>query len=384
MPPPRTYLPGSTIGVMGGGQLGRMFAIAARRMGYRVHTFSPDEDTPTGQLADREVAARYDDAEAVRDFARGVDVLTFEFENIPVQTVEWAAEFCEVRPAAKVLHICQHRLREKEFLDQAGVPLPGFMAVGSAGELAAAVAEIGLPAVLKTSAFGYDGKGQRKIAPGDNLMEAWAPFTGTGAVLEQFVRFEKEISVLVARGADGATATYPVCENVHRNHILDVTIVPASIAPAAAAKARALAVEIAERLGLIGLLAVEMFLLADGTILVNELAPRPHNSGHFSFDASVTSQFEQQLRAVCGLPLGDTASLCPAAMVNLLGDLWAGGEPDWAAVLAMPQVKLHLYGKAEPRAGRKMGHLVAFGATTGEAAERALQARKALTSHAPR
>ena len=374
----RVFLPGSTIGVMGGGQLGRMFAVAARRMGYRVHTFSPDEDTPTGQLADREVAARYDDAEAVRDFARGVDVLTFEFENIPVQTVEWAAEFCEVRPAAKVLHVCQHRLREKEFLDQAGVPLPAFMAVGSAGDLVVAAKEVGLPAVLKTAAFGYDGKGQRKIAPGDNLVEAWAPFAGTGAVLEQFVRFEKEISVLVARGADGATATYPVCENVHRNHILDVTIVPANITPAAAAKAQVLAVEIAEKLGLIGLLAVEMFLLADGTILVNELAPRPHNSGHFSFDASVTSQFEQQLRAVCGLPLGSTDSLCPAAMVNLLGDLWADGEPDWAAVLAMPHVKLHLYGKAEPRAGRKMGHLVAFGATTEEAGGRALEARKAL------
>ena len=374
----RVFFPGSTIGVMGGGQLGRMFAIAARRMGYRVHTFSPDEDTPTGQLADREVAARYDDAAAVRDFARGVDVLTFEFENIPVQTVEWAAEFCEVRPAAKVLHICQHRLREKEFLDQAGVPLPTFMAVGSAGDLVVAAKEVGLPAVLKTAAFGYDGKGQRKIAPGDNLVEAWAPFAGTGAVLEQFVRFEKEISVLVARGADGATATYPVCENVHRNHILDVTIVPANISAAAAEKARALAVEIAEKLGLVGLLAVEMFLLADGAILVNELAPRPHNSGHFSFDASVTSQFEQQLRAVCGLPLGDTASLCPAAMVNLLGDLWADGEPDWAAVLAMPQVKLHLYGKTEPRAGRKMGHLTAFGATTEEAAVRALDARKAL------
>ncbi len=374
----RVFLPGSTIGVMGGGQLGRMFAIAARRMGYRVHTFSPDEDTPTGQLADREVAARYDDAAAVRDFARGVDVLTFEFENIPVQTVEWAAEFCEVRPAAKVLHICQHRLREKEFLDQAGVPLPGFKEVGSAGDLAAAVAEIGLPAVLKTAAFGYDGKGQRKIAPGDNLVEAWAPFAGTGAVLEQFVRFEKEISVLVARGADGATATYPVCENVHRNHILDVTIVPANITPAAEAKARVLAVEIAEKLELVGLLAVEMFFLADGSILVNELAPRPHNSGHFSFDASVTSQFEQQLRAVCGLPLGNTDLLCPAAMVNLLGDLWADGEPDWAAVLAMPQVKLHLYGKTEPRAGRKMGHLVAFGATTEVAAVRALDARKAL------
>ena len=375
---PRVFLPGSTIGVMGGGQLGRMFAIAARRMGYRVHTFSPDEGTPTGQLADREVAARYDDAAAVRDFARGIDVLTFEFENIPVQTVEWAAEFCAVRPAAKVLHICQNRLREKEFLDQAGVPLPGFMAVGSAGDLAAAATELGLPAVLKTAAFGYDGKGQRKILPGDPLAEAWAPFTGTGAVLEQFVRFEKEISVLVARGLDGETATYPVCENVHRNHILDVTVVPANITPAVAAKARALAVEIAEKLELVGLLAVEMFLRADGAILVNELAPRPHNSGHFSFDASVTSQFEQQLRAVCGLPLGGTESLRPAAMVNLLGDLWADGEPDWAAALALPEVKLHLYGKATPRAGRKMGHLTALGATTKEAAARAISARGAL------
>jgi len=379
MSEPRVFLPGSTIGVMGGGQLGRMFAIAARRMGYRVHTFSPDEDTPTGQLADREVAARYDDAAAVRDFARGVDVLTFEFENIPVQTVEWAAECCTVRPAAKVLHICQHRLREKEFLDQAAIPLPGFMAVGSAGDLAVAATELGLPAVLKTAAFGYDGKGQRKIAPGDNLAEAWAPFAGTGAVLEQFVRFEKEISVLVARGADGVTVTYPVCENVHRNHILDVTIVPAGIPAQAAEKARALAVEIAEKLDLVGLLAVEMFLLADGGILINELAPRPHNSGHYSFDASVTSQFEQQLRAVCGLPLGNTDSLRPAAMVNLLGDVWAGGEPDWAAVLAMPDVKLHLYGKAEPRVGRKMGHLVAFGATTADAAQRAIAARAALT-----
>jgi 5-(carboxyamino)imidazole ribonucleotide synthase len=379
MSEPRVFLPGSTIGVMGAGQLGRMLTIAARRMGYRVHTFSPDADTPTGQLADREVAARYDDAAAVRDFARGVDVLTFEFENIPVQTVEWAAEHCVVRPSAQVLHICQHRLREKEFLDQAGIPLPGFMAVGSAGDLAAAVAELGLPAVLKTAAFGYDGKGQRKIAPGDNLAEAWAPFVGTGAVLEQFVRFEKEISVLVARGADGATVTYPVCENVHRQHILDVTLVPANIAPETAAKARARAVEIAEKLDLVGLLAVEMFLLADGGILINELAPRPHNSGHYSFDASVTSQFEQQLRAVCGLPLGNTDSLRPAAMVNLLGDEWAGGEPNWAAVLALPDVKLHLYGKAEPRAGRKMGHLVAFGATTEEAGQRALAARAALT-----
>lgn len=373
------FLPGATVGVMGGGQLGRMFAIAARRMGYRVHTFSPDEDTPTGQLADREVAARYDDAEAVRDFARRIDVLTFEFENIPAQTIEWAAEFCEVRPSANVLHICQHRLREKQFLAGAGLPLARFAPVGSAAELAEALQHLGAPAILKTAAFGYDGKGQRRIEPREDAARVWGEFGEVPAVLEQFVAFEKEVSVIVARGVDGRTAAYPVCENVHRHHILDCTIVPAAIPPAVEAQARALAVQVAEALGLVGLLAVEMFLLADGALLINELAPRPHNSGHFSFDASMTSQFEQQLRAVCGLPLGSTESLRPAAMVNLLGDLWQHGEPDWRAAAALPGVKLHLYGKAEPRPGRKMGHLVAFGSTGEEAAQRALAARAALT-----
>ncbi len=372
------FLPGSTVGVMGGGQLGRMFAIAARRMGYRVHTFSPDEDTPTGQLADLEVAAGYGDEAAVRAFARGVDVLTFEFENIPVQCAEWAADHCVVRPSGRVLHICQHRLREKEFLAGAGVPLPPFRKITSAPELIAAVAEIGAPAVLKSAAFGYDGKGQRKIEPGDDLAAAWAPFEGTTAVLEGFVRFEKEISILVARGADGAVATYPVCENAHAHHILDITIAPGNVTEAVAANARALAIRIAEALDLVGLLAVEMFLLPDGSLLVNELAPRPHNSGHFSFDACVTSQFEQQLRAVCGLPLGSTELLRPAAMANLLGDLWANGEPDWVAAAALPNVKIHLYGKAGARPGRKMGHLVAFGADTAEAAARVREARELL------
>jgi len=378
MPSPRIYLPGSTIGVMGGGQLGRMFAIAARRMGYRVHTFSPDEDTPTGQLADREVAARYDDAEAVRDFARGIDVLTFEFENVPTQTVEWATEFCEVRPSANVLHICQHRLREKQFLAGAGLPLPRFMPVNSAAELADALTHLGVPAVLKTAAFGYDGKGQRKIERREDPAKVWEEFGGGHAVLEQFVEFEKEVSVIVARGADGQMAAYPVCENLHRNHILDVTVVPAAITAEVDVQARVLAGEVAEKLGLVGILAVEMFLLKDGSLLINELAPRPHNSGHFSFDASITSQFEQQLRAVCGLPLGSTESLRPAAMVNLLGDLWAKGEPNWAAAAAMPHVKIHLYGKAEPRPGRKMGHLVAFGSSAEEAMHHALEARAAL------
>ncbi len=374
----RIFLPGSTVGVMGGGQLGRMFAIAARRMGYRVHTFSPHEDTPTGQLADREVAARYDDAAAVRDFARGIDVLTFEFENVPAQTVAWAGEFCEARPSAGVLHICQHRLREKEFLAGNGFPLPAFAHVSSAEELGAALEKIGASAVLKTAAFGYDGKGQRKIEPRDDLAETWQPFAGGGGVLEEFVRFEKEISVLVARGIRGEMVSYPVCENVHRNHILDVTIVPANISAEVDSRARALAGGIADKLGLVGLLAVEMFLLEDGALLVNELAPRPHNSGHYSFDASVTSQFEQQLRAVCGLPLGSSESLRPAAMANLLGDLWAAGEPDWSAALAAPEVKLHLYGKAEPRRGRKMGHLVAFGCDATDAATRVRAARAAL------
>jgi 5-(carboxyamino)imidazole ribonucleotide synthase len=376
---PRVFLPGSTIGVMGGGQLGRMFAIAARRMGYRVHAFSPEGDTPTGQLADREVAARYDDEAAVRDFARGVDVLTFEFENIPVQTIEWAAEHCTVRPAGRVLHVCQHRLREKEFLDRAGLPLPAFMAVGSAGDLAAAVTEVGLPAVLKTAAFGYDGKGQRKLGAGDNLAAAWAPFAAHGAVLEAFVPFACELSVIVARGVDGEMRTFPVGRNDHANHILDVTVLPFGDEPVERA-ARELACAVAEALDLVGLLAVEMFLRADGSLLINELAPRPHNSGHWSFDAAVTSQFEQQLRAVCGLPLGSTELLRPVAMANLLGDLWSAGEPDWAAAAAFPEVKIHLYGKAGPRPGRKMGHLVAFGATAEEAAQRVRAARAALTA----
>ncbi len=373
----KVFLPGSTVGVMGGGQLGRMFAIAARRMGYRVHTFSPDEDTPTGQLADLEIAARYDDEAAVENFARGVDVLTFEFENIPAQTIEWCARHCAVRPSGEVLHITQHRLREKEFLDRHLLPLPGFKAVASAGELAAAVAEIGAPSVLKTASFGYDGKGQRLIRPGDNLQTAWAPFAGQLAVLEAFVDFELELSVLVARGIDGAMQTFPVSRNDHANHILDVTVVPFGD-PKIEATARDFACTVAEKINLVGLLAVEMFLRRDGSLLINELAPRPHNSGHWTFDACVTSQFEQQLRAVCGLPLGATDILRPAAMANLLGDLWENGEPDWTAALAMPDVKLHLYGKAGARPGRKMGHLVAFGNDAAEAKAKAIEARKRL------
>ncbi|MEI6713776.1 MAG: 5-(carboxyamino)imidazole ribonucleotide synthase [Verrucomicrobiota bacterium] len=376
------FLPGSTIGVMGSGQLGRMLAIAARRMGYRVHTFSPEKDTPTGQVADLEVTASYSDEAAVRSFAQGVDVLTFEFENIPVESVDWAAAHCVVRPSGSVLHICQHRLREKQFLQGAGLPLAGFVEVNNEAELWEAVERLGRPSVLKTAAFGYDGKGQRKIQPDSDLAEVWSGFVGQQAVLEAWVPFEREISVIVARGADGVTTTYPVCENVHANHILDVTLVPGRVSQKVAQAAGDLAVSVAKAVDLVGVLAVEMFLLADGRIVINELAPRPHNSGHYSFDASITSQFEQQLRAVCGLPLGSTESLRPSAMANLLGDVWANGEPDWVGVAAMPKVKLHLYGKSEARAGRKMGHLVAFGDSVEEAAETVRAARSVLARSA--
>jgi 5-(carboxyamino)imidazole ribonucleotide synthase len=378
----RTILPGATLGVMGSGQLGRMFAIAARRMGYRVHTFSPDSDTPTGQVADLETNAAYDDEAAVREFAKSVAVLTFEFENVPSRTIEWAAAHCPVRPSGKILHICQHRLREKEFLAGAGIPVAPFRKIESSAQLTAAAAEIGLPGVLKTAAFGYDGKGQRKLRPGDDLAEAWRPFEGAPAVLEKFITFEGEISVIVARGLDGAVTTWPVCENEHANHILDITLCPARLPAAVADRAAELARSIALALDLVGVLAVEMFLMHDGAIFVNELAPRPHNSGHFSFDASVTSQFEQQVRAVCGLPLGSTESLRPAAMANLLGDAWANGEPNWAGAAAFPDVKIHLYGKAAPKPGRKMGHLTAFGATVEQAAATVRAARAALTGKA--
>jgi len=372
--------PGSTIGVLGSGQLGRMFAIAARRMGYRVHTLSPDDDTPTGQVADREVKAAYDDLDAVRDFARGVDVVTFEFENVSAAATTAAAGHAPVRPAGAVLHTTQHRLREKGFLAGSGFPVAPFVPVRSLPELQAALAEIGAPAVLKTAGWGYDGKGQVKIQDAGGAAAAWEAIGGQEAVLEAFVDFDREVSVVAARGLDGSFAHFGVIENRHRNHILDVSTAPAGVPPEVEREAVEIARGILEALEVVGVLCVEMFLTRDGRLLVNELAPRPHNSGHLTFDACVTSQFEQQLRAICGLPLGSTEFLRPAAMANLLGDLWAGGEPDWAAACAIPDVKLHLYGKAAARPGRKMGHLTAMAATPEEAMRKVLAARQALTA----
>jgi len=372
--------PGSTIGVLGSGQLGRMFAIAARRMGYRVHTLSPDYDTPTGQVADREVQAAYDDLDAVRDFARGVDVVTFEFENVSAAATEAAAEHAPVRPAGSVLHATQHRLREKGFLAGAGFPVTPFAAVRSLGDLRAALAALGTPAVLKTAGWGYDGKGQVRIAAPGEAEAAWSALGGEEAILEAFVDFDREVSVVAARGLDGSFAHFGVIENRHHRHILDISTAPAAVPPGVEREAVAVARGILEGLGVVGVLAVEMFLTRDGRLLVNELAPRPHNSGHLTFDACVTSQFEQQLRAICGLPLGSTELLRPAAMANLLGDLWSEGEPDWEAACRLPDVKLHLYGKAAARPGRKMGHLTALAGTVEEARERVIAARAALTA----
>ena len=371
------YLPGATIGLMGSGQLGRMFAIAARRMGYRVHVFSPEKDTPAGQFSDREVTAAYEDESAVCEFAKGVDVLTFEFENIPRQTIDWCAAECEVRPAGSILHTAQNRLREKDFLSSASIPVAPYRAVRSASDLISACDQIGTPAILKSAAFGYDGKGQRLIEGTEQLTEIWSERPGDELILEGAIDFEKEVSVIVARGPDGSMATFPLCENLHRDHILDITVVPARVLSAVEKSAHELARTIAEKMELVGLLAVEMFSRGDD-LVVNELAPRPHNSGHWTIEGCATSQFEQHVRAVCGIPLGSTEILRPAAMANLLGDIWANGEPNWEGALRVKGVHLHLYGKHHPRPRRKMGHLTALADNAEGAIQTVSKAREAL------
>ncbi len=372
-------LPGGTIGILGGGQLGRMSAIAARRMGYKVRTFDPSSGACAAGIADEHVTAEWSDTAALTRFAQGCGRITLEFENIPPATVEFVAKSVPSHPSANVLAICQNRRREKEFLRTAGIPCANFAVVSSLVELQSAVKTIGFPCVLKTADFGYDGKGQVKLPTAEaDLAAAWNKIGGAVGVLEAWVPFQMEISVLVARTVDGRTAVYDPAENIHRNHILHLSISPARISEATATEARALALSIAEKISLVGLLAVEMFV-KDGRIVVNELAPRPHNSGHQTFDANETSQFEQHIRAVCGLPLGGTKPLAPSAMVNLLGDLWRNGqEPDWTKVLADPSAKLHLYDKGKAAPGRKMGHITVTAPTLEEAIRRAEALHAAL------
>jgi 5-(carboxyamino)imidazole ribonucleotide synthase len=360
-----------------------MFALAARRLGYRIHTFSSERDSPTGQVADREVQAAYADLDAVRDFIQQVDVLTFEFENVATIVAELAEQAGKpVRPGGWVLHTTQNRLREKQFLRQAGLPVTPFVAVNSLAELSLALTEIGCPAVLKSAAFGYDGKGQVRIDHPTQVERAWQTIGGQPAVLEAWVDLAGELSVVAARGVDGAFVHYGVIENSHANHILDFSVAPARVAHSVEQEAVVLARSVLEPLAVVGVLCVEFFLSRDGRLLINELAPRPHNSGHWTVEGAITSQFEQQVRAVCGLPLGSTERLRPAAMVNLFGDLWFGPqgsrEPNWQAALATPSCKLHLYGKATARPGRKMGHLTVLAASVEEALALAQRARTAL------
>ncbi len=377
-------LPGATLGVLGSGQLGRMFAIAARRLGYRVHVLSPDDDTPTGQVADLEVRADYLDLDRVAEFARGVSVVTFEFENVPAETTSICERFAPVRPAGSVLFTSQNRRREKTYLREAGLPVTPFVAVESVEQLIAALHELGAPAVLKTADWGYDGKGQVVIRTMDEANAAWRKLGAPQAILEAFIDFESELSVVAARGLTGDFASYGPIGNSHSHHILDVSVCPARVPSSVAREAVEIARAVLDKLDVIGVLCVEFFLTRDGRLLINETAPRPHNSGHLTIDAHVTCQFEQQVRAICGLPLGSSEQRTPSAMANLLGDLWepsgaaASPEPNWPAVLAHPNVKLHLYGKREARPGRKMGHLTALAGSIDEAERIARAARDAM------
>lgn len=356
-----------------------MLAIEARIMGYRIVAFSPDSDTPTGQIADTEITSQYDDLDAVREFADQVDVITFEFENVPAKAVEAAAEFVQVYPNQEILRITQNRLREKKFLTGNGFPVTPFHRIRTIEDLYRGAKEIGVPGIVKTSGFGYDGKGQMKLDSDSDIEIVFEKLGENECVLEAFVDFEKEVSVVAARDSKGAFAHYGVIENDHSNHILDISFAPADVSEEIREKAIEITRGIAEKFEYIGTLCVEFFLTKDKKLLVNEIAPRPHNSGHLTFSsACATSQFEQQLRAICGLPLGSTKFFKPVAMANILGDLWENGEPDWSKTLACDNLDLHLYGKKEARAGRKMGHLTAIADSTRSAVDSVIRARKML------
>lgn len=371
--------PGSTVGIVGGGQLARMDALAARAMGYRVVIADPDPDCPAAHVADQVVAAPLNSPEGVAPLASLCDVVTYEFENIAPAVLERLAQEAPVFPAVSVLRACQNRIFEKQALTAAGVPVAPWRPVTSREEFDAALEAIGAPCVLKTATEGYDGKGQVVIHTPDEGPAAYEKLAGRPLVLEGFVPFEREVSVVVARSSAGEVATFPVAENIHRNNILAISIVPARVLPETAQAASDLAIRVAKHMGLVGLLGVEMFAMPDGRLLVNELAPRPHNSGHYTMDACVTSQFEQHIRAVCGLPLGAVDLLSPVVMANIMGEDY---PLDVAAALSDPRVKLHLYGKREARVGRKMGHLNVTAPTVEEALERAQMAKARIRTHA--
>ena len=370
-------LPGATLGMLGGGQLGSMFTVAARTMGYNVVVLDPDPDSPAGQRATDHVCANYQDPAALDYLAKTCAAVSTEFENVPAATLEALAARCVVRPGSRAVAITQDRIHEKTFLREHGFPTAPFAIVRAEPDLEVA-ASIGWPAILKVSRFGYDGKGQARIGARGDLVRAWESMKREACVLEALLDLKTEVSVVIARGVDGRVAPYSVAENEHRGGILNVSIVPARVPETVKVEAVAMAERIAEKLEYVGVMAVEFFLLADNRLVVNEIAPRPHNSGHFTIDACVTSQFEQQVRALCALPLGDTRLLSPVVMVNLLGDTWGTTHPPWQQLLSHPNVKLHLYGKREARPGRKMGHYTVLSSRIEEALDLALRIKREL------
>jgi 5-(carboxyamino)imidazole ribonucleotide synthase len=363
--------------MLGGGQLGRFFVIAAHEMGYQVTVLDPDQNSPAGKIADVHLCAAYDDASALKIMAESCQAITTEFENVPASTLETLAQTRTVRPSAQAVSIAQHRVLEKQFISDAGIPVAPFVVVNAPSDLPKDSAAI-YPAILKVARFGYDGKGQARVANQAQAQAAFSAFNSEQCVLEKMMDLDYEVSVVLARDAAGNIAAYPLAENSHLNGILDVSIVPARAPKAIQDQARRLAIKIAEELDYIGVLAVEFFV-SNGELLANEMAPRPHNSGHYTIDANVTNQFEQQLRVLVGLPLGDNRLHSQAVMVNILGDIWKNGaEPAWDKILARPELKLHLYGKHAPRPGRKMGHYTVIGADQETVIVNAIKAREEL------
>jgi len=372
-------LPGQTLGLLGGGQLGRMFTQAAQRMGFEVMVLDPDPDSPAGRIASRHLQAPYTDQTALEALGKGSAGVTTEFENVPASALSLLERFCPVRPGPRAVERTQDRAVEKGFVREQGLGTADFHSVLMDSDADAAYRAIGAPALLKTARLGYDGKGQAEVGIAADVRAAFERFGRQPCILERRVALAKELSVVLARGNDGALVTFPLAENRHVNGILDTSVAPARVDARLAAEAEAAAARLAAALDYVGTMAVEFFVTQAGELLVNEIAPRPHNSGHYTLDACATDQFEQQVRALAGLPLGSAALLSPATMVNLLGDLWAGGVPRWERALADPRVHLHLYGKTEPRPGRKMGHLTVLAETPDEALAAALAARARLT-----
>jgi 5-(carboxyamino)imidazole ribonucleotide synthase len=365
--------------MLGGGQLGRYFVAAAHELGYRVWVLDPDADSPAGRIADKHLCAAYDDAAALSEIAAHCAAVSTEFENVPAATLAALAEKIPVRPSAEAVAICQNRVAEKTFLRDHGFPCGDFAVITRAADLEAAPARL-FPGILKVARFGYDGKGQAAVANRAAAHAAWQSFKHEPCVLEQKLALDNELSVVLARDEQGRVAVFPVAENQHRRGILDVSIIPARAPEALTQEAKTLACRLAEKLDYIGVLAVEFFV-SNGRLTLNEMAPRPHNSGHYTLDACVTSQYEQQVRALCGLPLGNPHAHSAAVMVNLLGDLWDAGEPDWASFAATPNLKLHLYGKHTARPGRKMGHFTVIDKTLDAALTTALAARRGIGIH---